>query len=197
MKNKTRVKTINTTEDISFLCSFFDEDCHLFIEQIQADLGYFQHGATLLEKAMTAIQGRVEIEQAQSDRTTQEILRKKEERDQVRDRNLQTTIAMVGVGLGAAGIGASTAPYIISQQPTKPILPPFVTNQLHPSAQAVLLSLGFGITGVIIAGVLSCLIQNRSAITGRIFKLIRPGSNHTVISPGSQQTLLQEEKQHK
>ncbi|BAY91310.1 hypothetical protein NIES3275_33330 [Microchaete diplosiphon NIES-3275] len=39
---------------------------------------------------------------------------------------------MVGVGLCAAGIGASTAPYIIPQQPTKPILPPFMTNPLHP-----------------------------------------------------------------
>jgi hypothetical protein len=146
---------------------------------------------------MTAIQGRVEIEQAEGDRTTQNLLRRKEESDKVRDRDLQTTIAMVGVGLGAAGIGASTAPYIIPQQPTKPILPPFVTNQLHPSAQAVLFSLGFGLAGAIIAGVLSYLIRNRSAITGRTFKFIRPGSNQSAVSPGSQQTLLQGEKQNK
>jgi hypothetical protein len=184
-------------ENLSFLTRFINEDYRLFTEQIQADLGYSQKGAALLEKAMTAIQGRVEIEQAESDRTTQNLLRQKEESDKVRDRNLQTTIAMVGVGLGAAGIGASTAPYIIPQQPTKPILPPFVTNQLHPSAQAVLLSLGFGLAGAIIVGVLSYMMQNRSAITRRIFKLIRPGINQTVVSPGSQQTLLQEEKQHK
>ncbi len=106
-------------------------------------------------------------------------------------------ISVCLIGLGAAGIGASTAPYIIPQQPTKPILTPFVTNQLHPSAQAVLLSLGFGLTGVIIARVLSSLIRNRSAITGRIFKFIRPGSNQTGVSPESQQTLLQGEKQNK
>ncbi|NMG10434.1 hypothetical protein [Brasilonema sp. UFV-L1] len=185
------------TEDVSFLSSFFDEDCRLFIEQIQSDLGYFQHGAALLEKAMTAIQGRVEIEQAESDRTTQDLLHQKEESDKVRDRDLQTTIAMVGVGLGAAGIGASTAVYIIPQQPTKPISLPFTSNQLHPLTQSLLFSLFCGVVGVIIGGGLSYLIQNRSAITGRIFKFIRAGSSQTVVSPGSQQTLLQGEKQNK
>jgi hypothetical protein len=75
-------------ENLSFLTRFIDEDCRLFTEQIQFDLGYSQKGAALLEKAMTAIQGRVEIEQAESDRTTQNLLRQKEESDQVRDRSL-------------------------------------------------------------------------------------------------------------
>jgi hypothetical protein len=133
----------------------------------------------------------VEIEQAESDRTTQSILRDKEEADKVRDRNLQNTIAMVGVGLGAAGIGASTAVYIIPQEPTKPISLPFTSNQLHPLTQSLLFSVFCGVVGAIVAGGLSYLIQNRSAITGRIFKLFRPSSNQTAVLPGSQQTLPQ------
>ncbi|NEN91610.1 MAG: hypothetical protein F6K48_22975 [Okeania sp. SIO3H1] len=60
-------------ENLSFLSQFFDQNYRLFREQLQSDLGYFQHGATLLEKAMKAIQGRVDIEQAQSDRSFQNI----------------------------------------------------------------------------------------------------------------------------
>lgn len=116
-------------ENLSFLSQFFDEDYRLFREQLQSDLGYFQHGATLLEKAMTAIQGRVNIEQAQS------------------DRSFQNTIAIMGVGLTSTGIGASFARYIVAADPGKPILPPFSSNHLHPLTQALFLSLVFGITG--------------------------------------------------
>ena len=42
-------------ENLSFLSQFFDLDCRLFNEQLQSDLGYFQHGTALLEKSMTAI----------------------------------------------------------------------------------------------------------------------------------------------
>lgn len=108
---------------------------------------------------MTAIQGRVEIEQADS-------FRQKEESDKVRDRNLQTTIAMLGVGLSAAGIGSSTAPYIIPQQPTKPILPPFVTN-LHPLTQSLLFSLLLGIAGAFLGWGLSSFFQAIAAHRGR------------------------------
>ncbi|TAF38625.1 MAG: hypothetical protein EAZ69_04275 [Oscillatoriales cyanobacterium] len=51
-------------EDLSFLEIFADEKAHIFAEQIQADLDYFANGSDLLEKALNAIRGRVEIEQA-------------------------------------------------------------------------------------------------------------------------------------
>ncbi len=54
--------------NISFLETFLQEDCHLFQEQLQSDLGYFKHGTELLEQALNAIRGRVEIDQADRDR---------------------------------------------------------------------------------------------------------------------------------
>ena len=147
-------------ENLSFLSRFIDEDSRLFTEQIQFDLGYSQKGAALLEKAMTAIQGRVEIEQAESNRTTQDLLRQKEEVDKVRDRNLQTAIAILGFGLGAAQIGVSTAPYIIpQQQPPAPIQLPFTTPQPHPFVLSVLLSIAFGVAGGFFGWGLSHLLQ--------------------------------------
>lgn len=137
-------------EDISFLSCFFNEDYSLFTQQIQSDLGYFQHGIGLLEKALTAIQGRVEIEQAES------------------DRSLQNTVAIVGVGLAAAAIGATVAPYVIPTEPRQPILPPFSTNHFHPLTQSLLLSLFFGVIGAVITKGFTALIQNRRAITGHL-----------------------------
>jgi hypothetical protein len=130
-------------ENLSFLSHFFDEDCRLFTEQIQSDLGYFQHGAGLLEKAMTAIQGRVDIDQAESDRA------------------LQNTVAIVGVGLGGAGVGISAAPYLFPQEPVQPLLPPFSTNHFHPITQSVLLSLGFGVGFAAVTWIVIYLMQKR------------------------------------
>lgn len=86
-------------EDLSFLEFFAEEKAHIFEEQIQADLNYFAKGSDLLEKALDAIRGRVEIEQAEC------------------DRNLQKTIQAVGFGIGAAGVVATSAPYWIKQEP--------------------------------------------------------------------------------
>jgi hypothetical protein len=130
-------------ENLSFLSRFFDEDYRIFTEQIQSDLGYFQHGAGLLEKAMTAIQGRVDIDQAES------------------DRSLQNTVAIVGVGLGGAGVGISAAPYLFPQEPVQPLLLPFSTNHFHPITQSVLLSLGFGVGFAAVTWIVIYLMQKR------------------------------------
>jgi hypothetical protein len=111
-------------EDLSFLENFSDENAHIFEEQIQADLDYFAKGSDLLEKALDAIRGRVEIEQAEG------------------DRNLQNTIQAVGtgigVGVGGAGIVAAGYPLIEKPwdfpSPQHPLLPP------HPFIIAVVLS---------------------------------------------------------
>lgn len=182
------------SEDISFLTKFVDEDCNLFIEQIQADLGYFQHGAALLEKATAAIQGRVEIEQAESDRTSQNLLRQKEEADKIRNDNLQTTIAILGFGLGAAQIGVGTSPYIIPQQPNKPVLPPFATNKMHPLVQSLLGSILLGIVGAFIGWGLSHLFQ---ALAIRKHKTIQASRNQSTVLTGSQQSVSQGRKQDK
>jgi hypothetical protein len=171
-------------EDISFLSKFADDDCHLFSEQIQVDLGYLQDGAALLEKAMTAIRGRVEIEQAESDRTTQEILCQKEDADKQRSEKLQSAIAVLGFGLGAAQIGVSTAPYIIpQQQPPTPIQLPFTTSQPHPFVLSVVLSLVFGAGGAFFGWGCSYLVQ---AIAARRFKAIQASRNQSAVLTGSQ-----------
>ncbi len=165
-------------ENLSFLSHFFDEDYRLFTEQIQSDLGYFQHGAGLLEKAMTAIQGRVNIDQAES------------------DRSLQNTIAIVGVGLAAAAIGATVAPYVIPPEPRQAILPPFSTNHLHPLTQSLLLSLVFGVAGAVVTKGVTYLVQNRGAIAGRVIQLIQGGSNNRATLSGNTQALPQSQQQN-
>ncbi|MEQ9668191.1 hypothetical protein [Coleofasciculus sp. G2-EDA-02] len=81
---------------------------------------------------------------------------------------MQDTIAIVGVGLAAAAIGATVAPYVIPTEPRQPILPPFSTNHLHPITQSLLLSLVFGATGAVITKALTAFIQNRGVIAGRL-----------------------------
>lgn len=88
-----------------------------------------QHEAVLLEKGMTAIQERVDIEQTQS------------------DRSFQSTIAIMGVGLTYGEIGAAVAPDIIVVEPGKPLLLLFSSNHLHPFTQALFLALAFGAAG--------------------------------------------------
>ncbi len=107
-------------EDLSFLENFSDEKAHIFEEQIQADLDYFAKGSDLLEKALDAIRGRVEIEQAE------------------RDRNLQITIAVVGVGIGVAGVVASSYALAVD----KPWAPPSFQHPLplHPFFSAIIVS---------------------------------------------------------
>jgi hypothetical protein len=114
-------------ENLSFLSRFFDDDYHIFTEQIQSDLGYFQHGAGLLEKALTAIQGRVDIEQTE------------------RDRSLEKTIQIIGVGLGAGAIVSG----VVTQHIDKPFAPLSFNNPPHPLILSlfwsVLATLGFGV----------------------------------------------------
>lgn len=113
--------------DLSFLELFSKETCPRFSEQIKFDLGYFQHGTGLLDKAMEAIRGVVAIEEAR------------------RDAELEATIQVVGSALGFVAIVASVAPYLIKQDPPdrKFYLP--LSNIEIPSFILVLLiSLGAG-----------------------------------------------------
>ena len=113
-----------------------DEDCRLFTEQIQADLGYFQHGTALLEKAMTAIQGRVEIEQAES------------------DRSLENTIQVVGVGLGTGAIVSG----VVSQYIKDPFSVPYLKHQVPP----MLLSFFWSLVATLLSGWLALRWTQRS-----------------------------------
>ncbi|WP_293330039.1 hypothetical protein [Microcoleus sp. CAWBG58] len=119
-------------EDLSFLENFADEKAHIFQEQIQADLDYFANGSDLLEKALNAIRGRVEIEQAE------------------RDRELQNTIQSVGtgigVGVGVAGTIASSFTLAVDKVDKSWALPSREHLLLwpHPFFGAILVSCLFG-----------------------------------------------------
>lgn len=73
-------------ENLDFLEIFLNKNCATFKRQIQADLGYFQHGSQLLDQAINSIRGIVEIEQAKS------------------DRSLERTVQILGIGLGGGAI---------------------------------------------------------------------------------------------
>lgn len=122
------------SEDISFLRKFADEDCHLFIEQIQADLGYLQDGAALLENAMTAIQGRVEIEQAE------------------RDRSLENTVQVLGIAFGGGAIVSG----VVTQNINKPFI--FELSDVKYSISPLALSLFWSLVATIIFWMVACLI---------------------------------------
>ena len=73
-------------ENLDFLEIFLNKNCATFKRQIQADLGYFQHGSQLLDQAVNSIRGIVEIEQAKS------------------DRSLERTVQVLGIGFGGGAI---------------------------------------------------------------------------------------------
>jgi hypothetical protein len=126
-------------EDLSFFEIFVDDRANIFAEQIQADLDYFANGLDLLETALNAIRGRVEIEQAEI------------------DRNLQKTIQAVGFGIGAAGVVATSSPYLLKQNPhEKPSDFRFPSDPLNTFMLTILLSLGAGfLTWLFVSGVMN------------------------------------------
>lgn len=100
---------------------------------------------------------------------------------------------MLGFGLGTAQIGVGTAPYIIPQQPNKPVLLPFATNKMHPLSQSLLFSFLLGIGGAFIGWGLSHLFP----FAIRKYKTIQQRSNQSTVLTGSQQSVSQRRKQNK
>jgi hypothetical protein len=111
-----QIRDINPDEDISFLEEFSRKNCSYFQEQIKADLGYFNHGSSLLDKTIASIRGTVAIDQTQRDRIN-------EENQQKRDRNLQVSILAIGSGIGVGGIISSS--YALMNDDKKPPYDPF------------------------------------------------------------------------
>ncbi|MDZ8107409.1 MAG: hypothetical protein RM338_17570 [Nostoc sp. DedQUE12a] len=128
-----QIRGIVKDEDINFLEKFSLENSHNFQEQIKAELGYFTHASSLLDKAIASIRGRVEIDRAKSDRLAED----KKERS---DRSLQITILAVGTGIGAGGIMASS--YTLVQD--DPILKALHTPVANRFSASITYSLLFG-----------------------------------------------------
>ncbi len=120
--------------NISFFKTFVQEDCHLFQEQLQADLGYFKHGTELLKQALNAIRVRVEIDQADRDRIQQQNQEKS-------DRQLQITLTAIGAGIAVGGIVASSSGQVTADSPIYFPWQPKASNQLHPFTWFVIVSI--------------------------------------------------------
>jgi len=143
-------------EELSFLQYFGTETAPHFHRQIQADLGYFEHGTDLISQAIASIRGVVEIDQAQRDRELVELekqqqieeakresdrqkLEKQQQDDEAkRNQDLQNQIQAVGVGIAAGAIIASTSglitqPWSLPSR-DRPLLPP------HPFIIALIAS---------------------------------------------------------
>jgi len=108
-------KELDFFRDFSFSASPY------FKSRINDELNYFVEGSTLADKAIASIRGIVEIEQTQ------------------RDRLLEQRIQIIGVGITAGAIVASTSPLIFDQ----PWTLPGQANQgesWHPFIVAIFLS---------------------------------------------------------
>jgi len=141
--NQLQDTSIKGEDNLEFLNQFINHAQDKLIQQINVDLSYLLPSQQLFGQMIEAIRGIVETEQAES------------------DRSLQNTVAIVGVGLGGAGVGISAAPYLFPQEPVQPLLPPFSTNHFHPITQSVLLSLGFGVGFAAVTWIVIYLMQKR------------------------------------
>ena len=142
---------------------FSDHTRDIFLKQIQCWLNYMSPRKELGQQLTASIQGIVEIEQVKS------------------DRNLQTTIAVVGVGIGFAGVAATASPYLIKQIPEEEnftiipihLQPSFGINQPHNLTRSVLFSLGAGLVGVAIAAqVIRYIQKHKKSRIARIVNFI-------------------------
>ncbi|MBP0028214.1 hypothetical protein [Roseofilum sp. Guam] len=92
------IQRILPDEDLSILSIFNTKIAKTLEDQIKGDLGYFDQGSYLVDKAIATIRGLVEIEQAESDRKLQE-----------QNQALQDHIQAIGFGIAAGAIVASTS----------------------------------------------------------------------------------------
>lgn len=155
--------SVQEMDNLDFIQEFFDESCQSFQEQIKVNMSYLTAGRLLFQQMIETIRGIVEI-----DAQKQQVDYEKVER--IRDRNLQITIAVVGVGIGVAGVVSSSYTLAVD----KPWASPSFQHPLplHPFFSAVIISCLCG-------GVLGWL----ALLTGR--KVLKSSSDRQSVS-GSQ-----------
>ncbi len=130
---------------------FSDRTGDTFIKQIQCWYNYMSPRKEIAQQLTASIRGLVEIEQAKSDRQLQQTLQNNEIDEKKRDRNLQTIVAVVGVGIGAAGVAATASPYILQPNPK---------DNSYYLGISLLFSLAAGLIGVAIAARVMQHLQN-------------------------------------
>ncbi|MEC4983049.1 MAG: hypothetical protein SAJ37_05210 [Oscillatoria sp. PMC 1068.18] len=122
-------------KDLSFLADFEQKSCIIFRDQIQGDLNYFVPGVGLVDRAIASIRGLVEIDQAES------------------DRQLNLTVAMLGVGIAAGGIFATSYALSVNEAIQLPNLS-LPLKPLHPVTKSFLWSMAIGIFAAILTGII-------------------------------------------
>ncbi|MEA5592982.1 hypothetical protein [Rivularia sp. UHCC 0363] len=133
-----KIKAICIQDDLEFLSSFLELAEDTFIEQINTDLAYLTPAQSLFEQLIDSIRGIVEIEQTR------------------RDRNLNNTVQILGIGLGGGAIISGVVTQHIDKinQPLAAISP---TNPPHPFYASLFISIAVTLffTGI------GCIIANR------------------------------------
>lgn len=131
---KLKSLQVQANDPLDFFNRFAERESQTFQLQIQADINYSKPGAQLLDQAIASIRGLVEIDQAESDRTAAQT-------EKNNDRQLENTIQSVGtgigVGIGFAGILASSYP-LLEDKPLYFPSPQYTA--LHPFVISVTLS---------------------------------------------------------
>lgn len=116
--------------DLSFLSVFTQKTCGSLQDDLKVKLSESVQKSGLVEKAIASIRGLVEIDNAQRDRTLEEILRVNGIEAQKREKNLQIWFALVVACLAISSISAQVS------SPVRTVL-----NYLHPEQSSV--SAGF------------------------------------------------------
>ena len=117
-----KIKAICIQDDLGFLSSFLELAEDTFIEQINTDLAYLTPAQSLFNQLIESIRGIVEIEQTK------------------RDRSLNNTVQILGIGLGGGAIVSGVVTQHIDKinQPLAAISP---NNPPHPFYASLFISI--------------------------------------------------------
>ena len=123
------------SDDLEFLSNFLELAENTFVEQINTDLDYLNLGQNLFDQMIGTIRGIVEIEQAK------------------RDRSLERTIQVLGIGFGGGAIVSG----VVTQHIDKPFAPINFNYPVHP----LVLSLVWSFLATFVFGLLAWLITGK------------------------------------
>ncbi len=136
---------VNSQSDLGIWRDKADRTFQRFQRQIEADLVYLQQGERLLDTAINTIRGLVEIDQAE------------------RDRTLENLIQIAGWGIAVGAIVASTSALIFQQEPMTFPWEASHGDRPHPFIFALLLSFAFaGFASLVAIAVIKFRKKRRS-----------------------------------
>lgn len=125
-----KIKKNCVEDNLEFLSNFLELSQDTFVEQINTDLAYLTPAQSLFEQLIESIRGIVEIEETK------------------RDRSLEKTIQIVGIGLGGGAIVSG----VVAEHIDKPFAPTInLKYPIHPLVSSlfwsVLATIFFGLLG--------------------------------------------------